>query len=144
MSFGIDVNILLYASDESSPLHDKAAGFLHRCASGREVFCLAWMTLMSYLRMVTHPSIFERPLSHADAARNVEALLAAPFCRVIAEEGGFWDVYREVTKDVPTKGNLVPDAHLASLLRQHGVAKLYTHDRDFRKFTFLDVHDPLA
>jgi hypothetical protein len=38
----------------------------------------------------------------------------------------------------------VPDAHLAALLRQHGVKKLYTHDRDFLKFSFLDVRDPLA
>jgi uncharacterized protein len=144
MSFGIDVNILLYASDEGSPLHDKAADFLSRCANGREVFCLAWVTLMSYVRMATHPAIFDRPLSPEDAARNIDALLATPLCRVIAEEEGFWDVYREVTKDVPTKGNLVPDAHLAALLSQHGVVKLYTHDRDFRKFPFLDVHDPLA
>ena len=28
MSFGVDVNILLYASDDSSPLHDKAKAFL--------------------------------------------------------------------------------------------------------------------
>jgi toxin-antitoxin system PIN domain toxin len=144
MSFGIDVNILLYASDQSSPLHDKAAEFLYQCASGREVFCLAWVTVMSYVRMATHPAIFNRPLAHDDAARNIEALLATRSCRVIAEEEGFWDVYREVTKEVPTKGNLVPDAHLAALLSQHGVVKLYTHDRDFRKFSFLDVRDPLA
>lgn len=49
-----------------------------------------------------------------------------------------------MTKDVPTKGNSVPDAHLAALLSQHGVVKLYTHDRDFRKFSFLDVRDPLV
>jgi hypothetical protein len=144
VSFGIDVNILLYASDESSPLHDKATEFLSRCATGREVFCLTWVTLMSYLRMATHPAIFDRPLSHIDAARNIEALLAAPSCRVIAEEDGFWGIYREVTKDVSTRGNLVPDAHLAALLRQHGVVTLYTHDRDFRKFSFLDVRDPVA
>ena len=144
MSFGIDVNILLYASDESSPLHGKAAEFLSRCATGREVFCLAWVTLMSYLRMATHPAIFDRPLSHADAARNIEALLVAPSCRVIAEEDGFWDIYREVTKDVSTRGNLVPDAHLAALLSQHGVVTIYTHDRDFGKFSFLDVRDPVA
>lgn len=93
--------------------------------------------------MATHPAIFDRPLAYRDAARNVEALLAIPSCRVIAEEEGFWDVYGEVTKDVPTKGNLVPDAHLAALLSQHGVVKLYTHDRDFKKFSFLHVHDPL-
>ena len=42
------------------------------------------------------------------------------------------------------RGNLVPDAHLASLLRQHGVRTLYTVDRDFRRFPFLDVRDPFA
>jgi hypothetical protein len=144
MSFGIDVNILLYASDAGSPLHDKAAEFLQRCANGREAFCVAWVTLMSYLRMATHPAVFARPLTHQDAARNIEALLATPSCRVIAEEDGFWDVYREVAKEVSPRGNLVPDAHLAALLSQHGVVKLFTHDRDFRKFSFLDVRDPLA
>jgi hypothetical protein len=43
---------------------------------------------------------------------------------------------------LPVRGNLVPDAHLASLLRQHGVKTLYTRDTDFRKFDFLEVSDP--
>jgi toxin-antitoxin system PIN domain toxin len=144
MSFGIDVNILLYASDKSSPLHSKAASFLDDCASGHEVFCLAWLTLMSYVRMATHPAIFERPLSHDEAIRNVDALIAARTCRVIGEEDGYWDFYRRITSDVPTRGNLVPDAHLAAVLVQHGVVRLYTHDRDFRKFSSLRVIDPLA
>jgi hypothetical protein len=38
--------------------------------------------------------------------------------------------------------NLVPDAHLAALLKQHDVRTLYT--RDFRKFSFLEVRDPLG
>ena len=143
MSFGIDVNILLYASDETSPLHDKAARFLHECAQGREVFCLAWLTVMSYLRMSTHPSIFERPLTPAQALGNMESLLALPHCRAIGEEPDHLRAYRDITRDVPARGNLVPDAHLAAVLSQHGVVTLYTHDRDFRKFSFLDVRDPL-
>jgi hypothetical protein len=144
MSFGIDVNILLYASDESSALHPKAVAFLEQCAAGREVFCLAWVTVMSYLRMATHPSIFERPLTHDEAVRNIDALLTLPHCRVIGEEEGFWDIYRSVTADVPTRGNLVPDTHLASILTGQGIRTVCTHDRDFRKFSFLDVRDPLA
>jgi uncharacterized protein len=144
VSYAIDVNILLYASDSDSPIHDRAAAFLRQCASGREVFCLAWVSLMSYLRMATHPAIFSRPLTHEDAARNVEALLAVPHCRVLSEEEGFWIRYREVTQNVPARGNLVPDAHLAALLSQHGVVTVYTHDRDFRRFEFLDVRDPLV
>lgn len=144
MSFGIDVNILLYASDESSPLYDKAVAFLERCASECEVFCVAWLSAMSYLRMATHPSIFRRPLTPAQALANLEALMSLPHCRAIGEEPNHLVVYRELTKVVPTRGNLVPDAHLAAVLRQHGVARLYTHDRDFRKFAFLDVCDPLS
>jgi uncharacterized protein len=74
---------------------------------------------------------------------NIETLLKLPHTRFLAEEEGFWDRYRELTAEVSTRGNLVPDAHLAALLRQHGVRKLYTHDRDFLRFSFLDVHDPL-
>ena len=66
-----------------------------------------------------------------------------PHARFLSEEEGFWDVYRATTTEVPTRGNLVPHAHLAALLRHHGVKTLYTHDRDFLKFPFLDVRDPL-
>ena len=144
MSFGIDVNLLIYASDAASPKHDKAKAFLAECAAGREVFCLAWLTLMSYLRIATHASIFSQPLAPAQAMRNVQSLLALPHCRAIGEEEGFFEVYRGITDQVPTRGNLVPDAHLAAVLSQHGVVTLYTHDKDFRKFGFLDVRDPLS
>ena len=146
MSFCIDVNILLCASDAGCPEHAKASAFLESCANGTEVFCLAWLTLMSYLRMATHPAIFSKPLSHEDAASNVDALLALPQLRVIGEgEGdGFWKHYRRLAAELPVRGNLVPDAHLATLMRQHGVKTIYTRDKDFRKFTGLAVRDPLA
>ena len=34
--------------------------------------------------------------------------------RFLSEEEGFWDVYRATTAEVPTRVNLVPDAHLAA------------------------------
>ncbi len=64
--------------------------------------------------------------------------------RLLAEETGFLEVYREVTGGFPVRGNLVPDAHLAALLKQHGVRTLHTRDADFRKFPFLEVRDPFA
>lgn len=70
-------------------------------------------------------------------------MIDLPHVRLIAEEEGFWHVYREVAASVPARGNLVPDVHLAALLRQHGVRTLHTHDNDFKRFDFLDVRDPL-
>ena len=78
------------------------------------MFCLAWLTLMSYLRM-GHPRIFAQPLSHADASRNVEALMALPHCRVIGEQDGFGNTYRDITGDVPTRTHIVKDINLGGL-----------------------------
>ena len=144
MSYSVDVNVLLYASDQASPRHDEARRFVTERASDPDLFCLAWLTLMSYLRIATHPRIFSAPLSPAEALGNVEALLGLPRVRVLAEGEGFLDVYRDVTGDDAARGNVVPDAHLASLLRQHGVGTLYTSDRGFRRFPFLDVRDPFT
>jgi toxin-antitoxin system PIN domain toxin len=144
VSYSVDVNVLLYASDASSPRHSEAIRFLDQRAADPDLFCLAWSTLIAYLRITTHPRVFARPLAPSEALGNVESLVALPRVRVLSEGEGFLDVYREVTAHFPVRGNIVPDAHLAAVLRQHGVRRLYTADRDFRKFDFLQVTDPFA
>src|SRR5579859_1936148 len=120
MSFAVDVNLLLYASDSASPFHEDSGKFLSDCASADEVFCLTWPTVMAYLRIVTHPGIFERPLGPEEACENVESLLARPNVRVLAEQEAFWEAYRRAAKGLSVRGNLVPDAHVAAILLQHG------------------------
>jgi toxin-antitoxin system PIN domain toxin len=118
--------------------------FLEDRIADPDIMCLAWPTLVSYLRISTHSRIFARPLSPAEACSNLETLLSLPRVRVLSENEGFLEIYREVTSAFPVRGNLVPDAHLAALLRQHGVRRLYTNDADFRKFAFLDVRNPFS
>jgi predicted nucleic acid-binding protein len=81
----------------------------------------------------------EEPLTPAEALANVESLAELPHVRFLSEERGFLEAYREVATTFPIRGNLVPDAHLAVLLRQHGAGTLYTRDGDFKRFDFLDV-----
>jgi toxin-antitoxin system PIN domain toxin len=144
VSYSVDVNVLLYASDKSSDRHDAAHRFLQSCASNPEVLCLAWPTLMSYLRIATHPRIFAAPLAPDDAVGNVKSLLALPHTRAVAEQEDFLDAYAHVGGGVTVRGNLVPDAHVAAILFQHGVRTLYSNDRDFRKFESLDVKNPFG
>ena len=143
MSAAIDVNILLYASDRSSPFSGRAVAFLSRCAERGEVTYLAWPTIFGYLRIATHAGVFANPLTPDEAMANVSSLLALPQVRTLSEEEGFWRVYRDVAGMLPVRGNLVTDAHLAAILRQHGVTTLFTNDTDFRKFTFLTLVNPL-
>ena len=142
MSFSVDANVLLYASDRDSPFSARAVAFLAECAAESDVFYLAWPTIMGYLRIATHGGIFASPLSPEEAAENVQRLLDLPQVRTLGEDEGFWDVYRGVAAAFPVRGNAVPDTHLAALLRQHGVLTLYSNDADFKRFEFLRVINP--
>jgi predicted nucleic acid-binding protein len=42
------------------------------------------------------------------------------------------------------EGNLMPDAHTAVLMREHGIRRIYTRDTDFHRFPFVEPVDPMA
>jgi toxin-antitoxin system PIN domain toxin len=143
VSSTVDTNILVYASNTADEVHEPAEALIRTLAAGPDLVYLFWPTLLGYLRVATHPAILERPLSPREAMRNVEALLDRPHVRAPGEGEGFWKVFRATAGDRP-RGNDVPDAHLAALMRQHGVRVIYTRDRAFRRFDGIDARDPFA
>ena len=144
MSYSLDANILIYASNKDSPHFDKATDFLGDCMRETEPLYLCWATVFAYLRIATHPSIFASPLSPNEAMENIESLQSASHVRFISEGEDFWDSYKQSCEGINVRGNLVPDAHIASLLYEHGIKRIYSRDHDFRKFPFLKVMDPFS
>jgi len=142
MSYTLDANVLLYASDESSPVHAKARALVEELAAGPEIAYLFWPTIMAYLRIATHPAVFARPLTAAEALGNIEQLLARPHVRTTGEQERFWARYREVAGAAVPTGNLVPDAHLVSLMLENDVRTIWTRDRDYRRFPAIQARDP--
>lgn len=142
MSSTLDVNILLYASDESSRFHEPALELVERLARGPDLLYLFWPVVMGYLRVSTHPAIFPRPLTVDAAMGNISQLLELPHARAVGEGERFWEVYRETTSARVIRGNLVPDAHLVALMRENGIDMLWSHDRDFKTFDGVAVRDP--
>ena len=139
----MDVNLLVFASNEGSVEQPKAKAFLEERQSDPDLFCLTWPVLCGYQRIVTHPSIFRNPLDPGQAWANVRELLAWPRVRVVGEESDFAEDFGHMAEKLSVRGNMVPDAHVATILRQHGVNRMYSTDADFRKFSFLEVINPL-
>lgn len=144
MSVAVDANVLLYADNEADPLHEPARELLRRLSAGPDLVFLFWPVLMAYLRIATQPRAFPRPLPVAEAMANVARLTGASGVRSPGEAPGFWAVYETIAGAVAPRGNLVPDAHIAALMHQHGVGTIYTRDRDFRKFDGIRAIDPFA
>lgn len=141
MSVTLDANVLVYASNEAEAVHKDARQLVTRLAAGPELVYLFWPVLLGYLRIVTHPAILPRPLNPHEATANVESLLDRPHVRTAGEAEGFWKLFRATGQD-RARGNDVPDAHLATLMRQNGVRVIYTRDRGFRRFPDIDAVDP--
>ena len=91
MSYSLDANVLLFASDRTSDRHGVARDFLESCAASPEVLCLTWPTIMAYLRIATHASIFAAPLTPEEALGNVNALVELPQTRMVSEREGFME-----------------------------------------------------
>lgn len=142
MSVTIDANILLYASDDASPRQVAARDLLGGLAAGPDLVYLFWPVVMAYLRIATHPRVFERPLDPATARANVGRLLERPHVRCPGEGDGFWALFEATVERDTVRGNLVTDAHIATLMRQHGVGTIWSADRDFRRFPGVTMRDP--
>jgi uncharacterized protein len=142
VSLTVDANLLVYASDAESPFSDRARGLLSQVAEGPDLVYLFWPVVMAYLRIATHPRIFSDPLDPRAARENIADLVERPHIRLVSEGARFWGLFREVSDPVPVRGNLVSDAHLVALMREHGVRTIWTRDRDFRKFDGIEAIDP--
>ncbi len=142
MNLLIDTNLLVYAVHEESPHHAAARSFVEERRKGGG-FCVTWSILYEWLRVVTHPRVFSRPLEPAKAASFVRMLAADPKVDVLLETERHCSFMQEVLAAAPPlRGNLYHDAHIAALMREHGIGTIATADRHFRVFPFLNVVDP--
>ena len=138
-----DVNVLLYAVDTTSPRHDTARVWLEDRLAGAETVAFSWSVLTAFLRLSTHPSVFQRPITLTQAFDIVDGWLAQPQVIVVHPGDRHHVVMHELLEPQGTAGNLVTDAHLASLAIEHG-ATLISSDHDFGRFAGLRWEDPLA
>lgn len=139
----IDANILLYAVDSTSPLHERAASWLTTALNGDARVGLPWQSLAAFLRISTHPRISSSPLTAGEAQKHVDAWLSAGPTWVPPATERTMALYRNLALRYGITGNLVPDAHLAALGLELGV-EVVSADTDFARFTEVRWVNPLA
>lgn len=138
----LDLNILIYAIDESSSRHEHARGWLDDTLSGSDTVAFAWHVLVGFVRLSTRAAIFERPLSVDESLAVVDGWCAQPCATVIHPTDRHAAILRELLTPLGTAGNLTSDAHLAALSIEHG-AELCSTDIDFSRFSGVRWIDPL-
>lgn len=138
----VDVNLLLYAIDETSPRHQPARQWVEATFSGSATVGLPWQVLLAFLRLSTRAAVFAHPLSADEALDVIAGWLDQPPVTIPQPGSRHPEVLRELLGAVGTAGNLVTDAHLAALAIEHG-AELCSSDADFSRFPGVRWVDPL-
>lgn len=139
----IDTNILLYAVNASADEHELAHRFLQGTTSSPGPWYLTEGIIYEFFRVSTHARVFTRPLSWRQGYEFLEALLARESFRLLIPTEDHLKVLGELLEglDRPA-GNLFFDVRTATLMREHGVRRIYTADTDFLQFADLEVINP--
>lgn len=130
----VDTNVLVYAHREEMAQHAVASDALRSLAEGDEPWAVPVFVLGEFLRVVTHPRIFSPPSSRGDATDAVNAVLASPTVQVLESGPRYWPLLQAAMDEGDATGNLVLDAEIVAVCREHGVSELLSADRDFRRF----------
>jgi predicted nucleic acid-binding protein len=93
---------------------------------------------------VTHARIYAPPTPLEGAVDQVEAWMESQSLVLLSESEGYWKDIRDVLQAARVFGPQIHDARIAALCAQHGVAELWTADRDFGRFAGLTVRNPLV
>jgi len=138
-----DVNLLVYAHNESAPGHARARAWWEDVINRQEPVGLPWAVALGFVRLVTHPAVFVRPLEPLAALGHVELWLEQPQVDVLEPGPRHLVILRELLSAAGVAGALTTDAHLAALAIEHQ-CELHSNDTDFARFPGLRWHDPLA
>jgi uncharacterized protein len=139
-----DVNTLVYAYRAESAQHPEYAAWVNDIANGSDDLALVDEVLISFVRIVSNPRIYDEPAPTADALGFVDALRRAHRAHRLTETDATWRRLEHlVGADHAVRGNLVPDAWLASLAIAHG-CRLATADRGMARFEGLNWFIPVT
>lgn len=141
MTVLIDTNILVYAVNFAAAQHGRAKAFVEEKRNSG--CCLTWSILYEWARVVTHPRVFAKPLSPNQAKQVMLEIARDPRVEILVETPQHSRFLEQVLAEAPVlRGNLYHDAHIAALMREHGVTTIATADRHFRLFPEIQIVDP--
>ncbi|HEY3959649.1 MAG TPA: TA system VapC family ribonuclease toxin [Solirubrobacteraceae bacterium] len=139
----VDANLLLYAVDAESPFHVRAREWLNSQLNGNQRVGLPWQSLGAFLRIVTRPGISEQPSTPAEAWQTIEDWLGCDVAWVPTPTERHAEILGNLVQRYQLRGNLIPDAQLATLALEHGI-EVCSADTDFARFTEIRWRNPLA
>lgn len=138
----LDVNILVYAHKSESPFYPAISQWLGDFAESDRVFALDNTVMLGFIRIVTHPRIYQPPSEISASLRFIQELLGRPNCTVLKPGVQHWQLFSALCTRLGARGNAVPDIYLAALALEVD-CDLASADKGFGRIPGLKWRNPL-
>ena len=136
-----DVNILICAFRSDSQTHEGYRNWLESVVNGPEAYGVSPQVLCSFIRITTHPRIYNNPSRLEDALAFARILQDQPHAVQVTPHDNHWTIFESLCKESAASGNLIQDAWFAALAIESG-CEWITIDRDYARFKGLRWRPP--
>jgi len=116
----MDVNIRVYAHREDTTDHPAYRDWVEETLNSGGAYGVSELVLSGFIRVVTHPKVFERPTPLAVALDFVNQIRGQPQVVPIRPGPRHWTIFEKLLRASDATGNLVPDAYHAALAIESG------------------------
>ena len=137
-----DLNLLLYAYNNDAPFHSPARSWWEGLVNGTERIGIPWVIAAGFVRLLTHGSLRKDPATPEQAVDYIEEWFRFPHVVPINPGVDHLIHLRRNLAAAGVGGNLVTDAHIASLAMEYQ-AEVHSNDTDFSRFPGLRWRNPL-
>ena len=137
-----DINLLLYASFNTFPDHDKAKAWWDDLLSGTAQVRIGHTVILGFIPIATNHKVFSTPITMDQAIDVVDGWLSQPHVELIPPAKTHWTNLKSMLESSNATSNLTTDAHIAALAADYGLT-VYSNDTDFGRFSGIKVHNPL-
>ena len=138
----MDVNVLVYAHREDVKNHRAYRDWLESVVNSNTAYGFSELVLSSFIRVVTHPKVFETPSPVEVAIAFAQQIRTVEHAVCLAPGRTHWDLFLQCAQSISARGNDIPDAYHAALALEWD-CDWVTTDKGFRRFKGLRVRHPL-
>ena len=138
----MDVNVLVYAHREDVRNHAAYRDWLEAVINSNTAYAYSELALSGFIRVVTHPKVFESPTALDTAIAFTEQLKTAGHAVLLQPGRHHWTLFLQCAQSISAQGNDIPDAYHAALAMEWDCDWMTT-DKGFRRFKGLKVRHPL-
>lgn len=128
-----DVNILVYAFHSAAPQHKPAQQWLSNALNRHETIGLLDVVATGFVRVMTNPKLFHKPLTAQQALTALNTIFEAPNGTLLSSSPGTWTTFTELVRLHKLKASDIPDAWIAAAVIEEE-ATLLSQDQGFARF----------